>query len=115
MSLELKLPLLPMEARAVDEIPVGESRPGWKILRVLGNLLGLEGFEYETAADVLEELRGIAGDVAYDGRFTTGRGFRAERRGSTTRLPIYGVDALVRRAPALQRTRAARNGVGRSA
>ncbi len=93
--------------------PVGESRPGWKILRVLGNLLGLEGFEYESAASVLEELRGIAGHVSYDGRFTTGREFRAERRGSTTRLPIYAVDALVRRAPALQRTRAARNGAGR--
>ena len=95
--------------------PVGESRPGWKILRVLGNLLGLEGFEYETAADVLEELRGIAGHVAYDGRFTTGREFRAERRGSTPPLPIYGIDAVVRRAPALQRTRAARNGAGRGA
>jgi hypothetical protein len=32
---------------------------------------------------------------------------KVERRGATTPLPIYGVDALVRRAPALQKTRAA--------
>ena len=31
--------------------PVGEARPGWKILRVLGNQLGLEGFEYESSAE----------------------------------------------------------------
>jgi hypothetical protein len=37
----------------------------------------------------------------------TTRDFKAERRGTTSELPIYGVDAIVRRAPALQRTRAA--------
>ena len=41
--------------------PVGESRPGWKILRVLGNQLALAGFGYESSADVLEELRALAG------------------------------------------------------
>jgi NADH-quinone oxidoreductase subunit G len=92
--------------------PVGESRPGWKILRVLGNQLGLEGFDYESSADVLAELKELAGAAAYDGRFTTAHRFQAGRRGSTTSVPIYAVDALVRRAPALQRTRAARNGAG---
>ena len=38
--------------------PVGQSRPGWKILRVLANQLGLEGFSYESSADVLAEFRG---------------------------------------------------------
>jgi NADH-quinone oxidoreductase subunit G len=93
--------------------PVGESRPGWKVLRVLANQLGLAGFDYESPAEVLAELKGLAGAAAYDGRFTTPHRFKAERRGSTTAVPIYGVDALVRRAPALQRTRAARNGAGR--
>ncbi len=87
--------------------PVGEARPAWKILRVLGNLLGLEGFAQESSADVLAELRGQAGDAAYDGRPSTARAVKVERRGTTTLLPIYGVDAIVRRAPALQRTRAA--------
>jgi NADH-quinone oxidoreductase subunit G len=86
---------------------VGEARPGWKILRVLGNLLALEGFDYESSADVLAELRDQAGAAAYDGRFATARAVKAERRGATTAVPIYGVDALVRRAPALQLTRAA--------
>ena len=90
--------------------PVGEARPGWKILRVLGNLLGLEGFEYESSAGVLAELRGLAVGAAYDGKFPARRELKAERRGSTSSVPIYGVDALVRRAPALQRTRAARDG-----
>jgi NADH-quinone oxidoreductase subunit G len=87
--------------------PVGEARPGWKILRVLGNQLGLEGFEYESSADVLAELHELAGTVGYDGRLTGIREGKPERRGETTHLPIYGVDALVRRAPALQSTRAA--------
>jgi NADH-quinone oxidoreductase subunit G len=87
--------------------PVGESRPGWKILRVLGNQLSLDGFDYESTADVLAEVRALAGAVAYDGRFSTALAPKPERRGATTALPIYGVDALVRRAPALQLTRAA--------
>ncbi len=91
--------------------PVGESRPGWKILRVLGNQLALEGFDYESSADVLAELRELAGAASYDGRLATGRERKPERRGDTTHLPIYGADALVRRAPALQKTRAAQAGM----
>ncbi len=67
--------------------PVGQSRPGWKILRVLANQLGLEGFGYESSADVLAEFRGLAGDATYDGRFVTGHEFKAERRGSSAALP----------------------------
>jgi NADH-quinone oxidoreductase subunit G len=87
--------------------PVGEARPAWKVLRVLANLLGLEGFTYESSAEVLAELRALASGAAYDGRLATARAVKAERRGTTSELPIYGVDAIVRRAPALQRTRAA--------
>jgi len=87
--------------------PVGESRPGWKILRVLGNQLGLEGFGYETSTDVLAEIRGLAGELRYDGRHAGTRAARAEQGGSTTLMPIYQVDAIVRRAGALQATRAA--------
>jgi NADH-quinone oxidoreductase subunit G len=93
--------------------PVGEARPGWKILRVLGNQLGLEGFGYEGPAEVLEELRALAGSAAYDGRMAATGDGKPQRRGETTDLPIYGVDALVRRAPALQMTRAARDHAAR--
>jgi NADH-quinone oxidoreductase subunit G len=90
--------------------PVGEARPGWKVLRVLANHLGLEGFNQDSSADVLAELRSVADGAAYDGRFPAGREFKAERRGTTTTLPIYAVDPIVRRATALQLTRAARSG-----
>ena len=87
--------------------PVGEARPGWKILRVLGNLLGLPGFDYESSTDVLAELKALAGGAEYDGGFRTSRAPGRERRGGSALLPIYSVDAIVRRSPALQRTRAA--------
>ena len=87
--------------------PVGESRPGWKILRVLGNQLGLEGFGYESSGDVLAEIRGLAGELQYDGRHAGTRAIRAGQGGATTLMPIYQVDAIVRRADALQATRAA--------
>ncbi len=90
--------------------PVGESRPGWKILRVLGNQLALAGFGYESSADVLAELRELAGAASYDGRLATAGERKPGRRGDTSHLPIYGVDALVRRAPALQKTRVAQAG-----
>ena len=37
--------------------PPGEARPGWKILRVLGNLLNLDGFDYLSSEQVRDELR----------------------------------------------------------
>ncbi|MEX0735054.1 MAG: NADH-quinone oxidoreductase subunit NuoG [Steroidobacteraceae bacterium] len=94
--------------------PVGEARPGWKILRVLGNQLGLEGFDQESSSDVLAELRRAASGVAYDGRFAVGREFKAERRGTTTTIPIYMVDPIVRRATALQSTLAGKTGAVRT-
>jgi NADH-quinone oxidoreductase subunit G len=90
--------------------PLGEARPGWKVLRVLANHLGLEGFSQEASSDVLAELRRAAEGAAYDGRFPAGREFKTERRGSTTTLPIYRADPIVRRATALQLTRAAQRG-----
>ena len=48
------------QSQAGARLPVGESRPGWKVLRVLGNVLNLSGFEYQTSEDVREELRAVA-------------------------------------------------------
>ena len=91
--------------------PVGEARPGWKILRVLGNLLDLDGFDYGSSTDILEELRCQIGEVAYDGRFTSSRAIDLGRGGATSEVAIYRADAIVRRAAALQRTRAGRAAV----
>src|SRR5262249_18771798 len=51
--------------------PVGQARPGWKVLRVLGNLLNLERFDYLSSEDVLAEVRNTCAGAAvgaYAGR-----------------------------------------------
>ena len=92
--------------------PVGESRPCWKVLRVLGNLIDAPGFDYVTSEDVLEEFRAQVGDLETNTigkastRFTKANGEDAPADEIDT--PLYSVDALVRRATALQLTPAAR-------
>jgi NADH-quinone oxidoreductase subunit G len=92
--------------------PLGAARPGWKVLRVLGNLLGLEGCDYDSSEQVLAEVRracaaltpaGYSGThaVALDSRAGAGDGGLID-------VPMYQTDALVRRAPSLQRTREGR-------
>jgi NADH-quinone oxidoreductase subunit G len=90
--------------------PVGESRPGWKLLRVLGNLLNLEGFEAMSSEDVREALRLVVERnakpiAAVPGNVTV----TFEGPVTVTDLPMYQSDAIVRRAASLQRTREARN------
>jgi len=89
-------------------LPVGEARPGWKVLRVLGNLLGLAGFEQNSSEEVRDALRAQVernaaptGAVAVPPPATVG-----EAR--VTGVQVYQSDAIVRRAVSLQRTREAR-------
>ena len=49
--------------------PVGESRPAWKVLRVLGNLLDAPNFEFTTSEDVLDEFKNQLGDVSPDNNY----------------------------------------------
>jgi len=87
--------------------PLGEARPGWKVLRVLGNLLALEGFDYDSSERVRDELLELLrGDLA--GVTLPQRQIDAHAEVTLAATPIYGVDAIVRRAPALQRTAQAR-------
>ena len=94
--------------------PVGESRPAWKILRVLGNLLGLAGFEYQSSEEVREELATLTGAStayaapAYSGQHPVGREAAAPTAQGVVDVPMYQIDAVVRRAPSLQRTREGR-------
>ena len=97
--------------------PLGECRPAWKVLRVLGNTLGLAGFEQETAAEVLAQALGpVTGEGA---RFAP-----AEQLSNTTKAQptaatgqvgepvvasIYQLDSMVRRATSLQLTADARS------
>ena len=89
--------------------PLGEARPAWKVLRVLGNLLGVAGFDYQTCEQVREEcLGGKDLPALLSNAITLAAAPLAAARGATQRIadvPIYFADPLVRRAPSLQRTR----------
>ena len=90
---------------------MGAARAGWKVLRVLGNLLSLPRFEYRSSEEVLAELRAVCDGLAPQGYGGThavqppGNGARLAPPLTVTDVPMYQVDALVRRAPSLQRTR----------
>jgi NADH-quinone oxidoreductase subunit G len=87
-------------------LPFGSARPAWKVLRVLGNLLDLEGFEYASSEEVREELRTLVGDSTAEPLQPGSRVVDGNARGgAVVDLPMYAIDAVVRRAPALQATR----------
>jgi NADH-quinone oxidoreductase subunit G len=89
--------------------PLGEARPAWKILRVLGNLFELKGFEQVSSEEVLKELRDTVGEVHADNRYTGSRTLSAATQSKgfmrAAETPVYSTDALVRRAAPLQATR----------
>ena len=87
--------------------PPGEARPAWKVLRVLGNLFGLDGFGYTSPVEITDEVYALCEQVEPDNGLRLGRRFKMVQTQGLQRggdLPIYAVDALVRRAEALQRT-----------
>jgi NADH-quinone oxidoreductase subunit G len=94
--------------------PLGECRPGWKVLRVLANTLGLEGFDFNSSEEVknaifnnekpsavvwrslnnnLKELVEIQINIKKDGLQRIGE------------VPQYESDPIVRRSPPLQKTK----------
>ncbi|MBU57175.1 MAG: hypothetical protein CL392_11725 [Acidiferrobacteraceae bacterium] len=98
--------------------PMGQSRPGWKILRVLGNFLKLDGFDHVTSKDIITELeevydlsepisvrykpdlQAINHVVAQSDELKNGK--QLDR---IIDVPVYSVDPTVRRATALQSTK----------
>ncbi len=98
------------QSQAGAALPLGAARPAWKILRVLGNLLNLTDFDYQSSEQVRDELRARIGSVSV--RIApvtvalapgTGAGAGA---GATFDMPMYQIDPVVRRASSLQRTQA---------
>ena len=87
--------------------PYDASRPGWKVLRVLGNLINMPDCEYQSSEEICDELRAL---VKANERTATFDSTKPVATPATTdhalqRLgtwPLYGVDNLVRRADALQ-------------
>ena len=94
--------------------PAGEARPGWKVLRVLGNLLGLEGFEYETSDQVRSEAVPIdvRAMLSNETSIAAAKPERAQGLASAAEriadVPVYFSDAIVRRSAPLQATRDAK-------
>jgi NADH-quinone oxidoreductase subunit G len=99
----------PQSFQAVNR-PLAETRPGWKVLRVLGNLLKLDGFDHESSEEVREEaLRGNGQAALLETLDNAISGVAVDLAAGTglervADVPIYFADPLVRRAPALQRT-----------
>ena len=91
--------------------PAGDARPGWKVLRVLGNLLDVPGFDYETSEAVRAEA--LPADVAssLSNAAAVAPAVSPASAGGAERIadvPIFFSDPIVRRSPPLQATRAAR-------
>jgi NADH-quinone oxidoreductase subunit G len=92
--------------------PPGETRPGWKVLRVLGSMLGLPGFELDT----IEQVRAACLDGRDVVSLLSNKTNLAEEKKQIPAngiqriadVPIYFADPLVRRSPPLQKTRDAR-------
>jgi NADH-quinone oxidoreductase subunit G len=93
--------------------PLAETRPAWKLLRVLGNMLELPGFDFETAQDVAAAaLQGQAGTLSVDKLSNkTAAAINLSVAASEPAVAsIYQLDALTRRAPSLQATADAKAG-----
>jgi NADH-quinone oxidoreductase subunit G len=90
---------------------LGEARPGWKALRVLGSLLGLPGFDFDTidqvraaclqGRDIAALLSNRIGPVTVSSSSSSGIQRIAD-------VPSYFADPLARRSPPLQKTPEAR-------
>lgn len=95
--------------------PAGQARPAWKVLRVLGNFLELDGFGYDSADDICQEcLAGRRTDTVLNNISGEAPLFVSQEAASCRRVadvPLYFSDVLVRRAPSLQKTAAAKSPV----
>ncbi|MFG6461251.1 NADH-quinone oxidoreductase subunit NuoG [Roseateles sp. DXS20W] len=86
--------------------PLAETRPAWKVLRVLGNLLSLQGFNQDSSEQVREQALG----GEFNGRLSNATSAsvqtvaKAEGIERFANLPIYATDALVRNSTSLQLT-----------
>ncbi len=97
--------------------PLGDARPAWKVLRVLGNLLGLDGFAQssseEVRAQALGDLSTVATRLDNSPSVTPSLAAAPVAAGleRVADVPIYAADSLVRRAASLQLTADAREPV----
>lgn len=96
--------------------PLADARPAWKVLRALGSLLNLEGFLYNLPEEVYADAFAKPVQDLLNNGFTATPEVqqRIPIAAALERLadqPIYSSDAIVRRAPALQSTRDAKDAI----
>ncbi len=87
--------------------PPGESRPAWKILRVLGNLVDVDGFDYLDSHDVRNELLGDQTQLPVSNVMSEGADQPRHLVSGIQRIgdvPMYSIDSVVRRSSSLQHT-----------
>jgi NADH-quinone oxidoreductase subunit G len=94
--------------------PLGETRPAWKVLRVLANMLEVPGFDFNSSEEILRSIPGLTkGDALQVSADWLSNRTTAEIKlngeaGAPAVAGIYQLDGIVRRAPALQLTADAR-------
>ncbi|HEY6618690.1 MAG TPA: NADH-quinone oxidoreductase subunit NuoG [Steroidobacteraceae bacterium] len=85
----------------------GEARPGWKVLRVLANLLNLHGIDYDSSNEIRDALKTLCGTrlepapAPFSGAMPNGE----IPKGSWVEIPPYQTDLLVRGSEPLQKTK----------
>jgi NADH-quinone oxidoreductase subunit G len=98
--------------------PLAETRPAWKVLRVLANLLQLPGFDFESSQAVLQHVsRGEVGAIPHSelNNTTNAQIDLSVILGTPNTASIYQLDSIVRRATSLQLTADAQNAVLKNA
>jgi len=96
--------------------PLGQTRPAWKVLRVLGNLMGLTGFDESSSEDVRKSLALDSVSAQLNNAVAIEISKPKATSASLTRVsnvPIYSTDGIVRRAASLQASPAAAKPVAR--
>ena len=92
--------------------PLADTRPAWKVLRVLANVLGLPGFDFESSQDVLKQIQGVEGAHVASDKLGNSGDAAITLISVASAVPavatIYQLDGLVRRATSLQLTADAR-------
>ena len=86
--------------------PLAETRPAWKVLRVLANMLGLPQLAFETSQDVLKQATATPLNLSNVSRSEVRLAGQVD---APCMASIYQLDSLVRRAPSLQLTADAQN------
>ena len=96
--------------------PHAQTRPGWKVLRVLGNVMHLAGFDDETSESVRDSVLSGGVQSRLSNQISAAVGLATQAVSGLQRVtdvPIYRTDAIVRRAEALQASQASRAPVAR--